>query len=105
MARTTTLLVFLWLVMGLALWPIARDAFTPYSQSVANHTLDPNIAPWWELTALPRIGQVTARKIVAHRRLGADDVPAYQAPADLQRIRGIGPLTVLRISPYLSFPK
>ncbi len=104
MARSKTLLVLLWIVMLLALRPIARDAVTPRPPGVATHTLDPNTAPWWELTALPRIGEVTARKIVAHRGLVADDTPTFLAPGDLQRIRGIGPLTLLRIGPYLSFP-
>jgi len=44
-------------------------------------TINPTAAPWYELTALPRVGE----------------------RADLDNVRGIGPITVRRIAPYLRF--
>jgi len=40
-----------------------------------------------ELEALPGIGAVTARRIVAHRR----EIGAFRQVEDLIRVRGIGP--------------
>lgn len=59
--------------------------------------VDLNHAAWPELAQLPRIGELTARKIVASRE---DDGP-FANIKDLQRIRGIGLKTVARIRPYL----
>lgn len=47
--------------------------------------LDPNSAPWWELTALPRIGENTARRIVDHRTDRADRAAARRDPDDSAR--------------------
>jgi competence protein ComEA len=68
--------------------------------------INPNTAPWWELTALPRIGEVTARAIVAHRKAAAtapSATPAFTRAEDLAAVRGIGPKTVARIAPHLRF--
>ena len=76
-----------------------------FSQDGARHAegtiagIDPNRAPWWELTELPRVGEITARKIVAEREKGG----AFAAASDIARVRGIGPKTVARISPHLQF--
>ena len=69
--------------------------------------IDPNRSPWWELTALPRVGEVTARRIVAFRTeaQAAGTDPVFQKPADLQRVRGIGPKTVERLRPWLRFDR
>lgn len=68
--------------------------------------INPNTAPWWELTALPRVGEITAKNITAYRDgLLADDpnsVP-FRAAHDLQKVRGIGPKTVERLRPHLKF--
>ncbi|UCG15716.1 MAG: helix-hairpin-helix domain-containing protein [Phycisphaerales bacterium] len=74
--------------------------------------VNPNTAPWWELTVLPRVGEVTAKRIVAHRE-AANSAPAAQArrgrvfaaPADLERVHGIGPKTARRAAPYLTFKR
>lgn len=69
--------------------------------------VDPNVAPWWELTVLPRIGPVTAHGLVHYRQTvrvapnGPTRTPAFEQIADLTRVRGIGPKTLQRISPYL----
>lgn len=71
--------------------------------------IDPNTAPWYELTALPDIGESAARAIVEYRernrseRGDADEVVFFRA-ADLDAVRGIGPVTIGRIAPYLAFP-
>ncbi|HUU83685.1 MAG TPA: hypothetical protein VM243_09295, partial [Phycisphaerae bacterium] len=57
---------------------------------------------------------VTARKIVEFREARrrehipddnppGDVVRVFRAPADLQRVKGIGPKTVQRMEPYLTF--
>ncbi len=78
--------------------------------SVSN-TLDPNASPWWELTALPGIGESRARGIVAFRDgarktgsgMPASKVFAFTSATDLALVRGIGPKTVHRIRPWLRF--
>ena len=66
-------------------------------------SVNANTAPWWELAALPDIGETTARQIVAYRSRGADGRPAFTRPSDLEPVSGIGPKTIRRISPYLRF--
>ena len=69
--------------------------------------VDPNTAAWWELAGLPGIGEVTARRIVEHRRsVLADDPdarPVFRRPEDLLPVRGIGEKTIARLAPYLRF--
>ena len=68
--------------------------------------VDPNAAPWWELAAIPRIGEVTARRIVEYREsrvaAGAGDA-VFRRAEDLDDVRGIGPKTVERVRPFLRF--
>ena len=72
-------------------------------------SMDPNLAPWWELTVLPRIGETSARRIVSFRRAAAPadpdglSPPVFRGAADLTQVRGIGPKTVARVAPYLHF--
>ena len=71
--------------------------------------LDPNIVPWWELTALPGIGKTRAQAITDYReqvRAAADDpsVVVFRCPTDLESVHGIGPKTVAKIARHLSFP-
>jgi len=63
--------------------------------------VDPNTAPWWELTALPGIGEATARSIVDYRRAGSDSPRVFRRPLDLEPVVGIGPKTIRRIAPHL----
>ena len=73
------------------------------------HSLDPDTAPWWELTALPRFGPALAFEVVRYRESVRKDAPdplnarVFNHPADLAKVRGIGPVTVRRIAPYLRF--
>ena len=60
--------------------------------------IDPNRASASTLEALPGIGPARAAAIVAARA----DAP-YRALADLGRVHGIGPVTLRRVEPWLSF--
>jgi competence ComEA-like helix-hairpin-helix protein len=62
--------------------------------------IDPNRAAAAELVRLPGIGPSLAGRIVADR----DQHGAFASPEDLMRVRGIGPRTLDRIRPFLSFP-
>jgi competence protein ComEA len=63
----------------------------------ARFLVDINKAQWPELAELPEIGPTLARRIVESR---ASDGP-YADHEDLRRVRGIGPLTLERMKPYL----
>lgn len=70
--------------------------------------VNPNSAPWWELTALPQIGEGLARRIIDLRDSGGETVsdgetPLFACPADLAKVRGIGPKTVMRVAPHVWF--
>jgi hypothetical protein len=68
--------------------------------------IDPNIADWHTLAALPVIGEKRARQIVAFRESYLSANPgrqAFQQPQDLLRIKGIGPAMLAQIEPYLIF--
>jgi hypothetical protein len=58
--------------------------------------LDPNAASAASLTVLPGIGPVRAAAIVAERERAA-----FGSVAELRRVRGIGPVTLARIAPWL----
>ena len=71
------------------------------------NNVNPNVAPWWELTVLPEVGPAIARRIVAYREShgprSTSHSPAYNAPSDLDAVSGVGPKTLQRIAPYLRF--
>lgn len=82
-----------------------RAAHAGSSAAALQDRIDPNTAPWWELTALPQIGPTIAQRIVAFREDHAAHAasPAFACLADLDRVRGIGPKTLARIGPFLRF--
>lgn len=101
---------------GLCVWaavacwrsvPVADAAPAAGRHPAFRSAVDPNTAPWWELTVLPRIGEVTAKKIVTYRVAAASSrpeaSPVFRRAADLERVPGIGPKTVQRIGPFLTF--
>lgn len=71
--------------------------------------IDPNKAAWHELATLPGLGEITARSIVAYRDSPRENRPANPTPqafsnaGDLTLVRGVGPITVRRMAPYLRF--
>lgn len=92
---------------------IASSSQEPALSDLVEQRIDPNQADWMELTRLPRIGEMLAKRIVAYRdaqqkmapdgsgRLVAQ--PVFRAPADLEAVPGIGPKTVERMAPLLKF--
>ena len=71
--------------------------------------IDPNVADWQALAALPGIGERKARDIVEYRdrkRAAAGDptVVVFDAEGDLLYVRGIGPALVEGMKPHLLFP-
>ncbi len=59
--------------------------------------VDLNSADWPELAQLPGVGPVLAKRIIESRSIQGP----FHAPEELRRVRGIGPLTLERIRPYL----
>ena len=96
-----TSIVVLGLILGIASLRFALAAKPSEPLLPAVNAIDPNTAPWWELTALPDIGEGTARKIVEYREAHANRSPVFRRPDDLEPVPGIGPKTIQRISPYL----
>ncbi len=100
--------IMFWLVAA-HLWVTLRTA--PLRPVLS--TIDPNAAPWYELSLLPRIGPSLAWEIVDHREAicrdradgatGERACRAFNSPADLDAVRGIGPVTLQRIGPFLRF--
>jgi DNA uptake protein ComE-like DNA-binding protein len=68
--------------------------------------INPNTASVGSLVRLPGIGLTRATAIVAFRdqvaKEGGEGV-AFSEPGDLQQIRGIGPMTVEGVAPWLRF--
>jgi len=64
--------------------------------------LNPNTATAEELTLLPGLGPVRAAAIVSYRG-SVHPGPAFAAPADLEAVHGIGPITAERLTPYWGF--
>jgi competence protein ComEA len=69
--------------------------------------LDPNVASWQELAAIPTVGEKRAKAIVEVReRLASQhpDQPPFARIEDLMRVKGIGKATAENLKPYLMFP-
>lgn len=71
---------------------IDRAEPVPYSFMV-----DVNTADWPELAQLPGIGETLARRIVETRNARG----GFRSQEDLLEVRGIGRVTLARISPHL----
>lgn len=105
---TTRLLLFCWLVVTICLVSVGRNRTETIPATSDNNLVNPNNAPWWELTILPEIGPALAREIVAYRELQrtvkdtCGDV-VFKSLGDLDGVRGIGPKTIARLAPYLTF--
>jgi competence protein ComEA len=64
---------------------------------VARFRVDINLAGWPELSQLPEVGEVLARRIVESR----DAAGRFADHDDLLRVNGIGPRTLERMKPFL----
>lgn len=64
--------------------------------------INANADPWWKLAALPNIGMVRGKRIVAFREQYPSPSP-FKSALELQQVYGIGPKTVERIAPLLCF--
>ena len=72
---------------------------------LVNEKIDPNTASVASLRRLPMIGPAKANQIVSYRQKHqGEKQPVFSCPEDLQKVRGIGPEIVKRISRYLRFP-
>lgn len=63
----------------------------------ARYLVDINKAEWYEFAELPDVGETLARRIVESRV----EAGAFKDQNDLRRVRGIGPLTLEKMKPYL----
>jgi len=99
-------LLILWAMGVVPAWRAGAITQAPAPPPPALSTIDPNSAPWWELTVLPGIGEQRARAIVAFREAAQEPGTAkavFRSAEDLAQVRGIGPRTVERIKPHLRF--
>lgn len=58
-----------------------------------------NSAGLKELLSLPGVGPVLAERILAYRQ----EHGPFAALADVERVKGLGPISVQRLEPYLCF--
>lgn len=115
--RQTSLLLCLLLGLVLAFGFYRYATTVPHLTAEARATgatttplkVNPNTAPWWELTVLPGVGEVTAKKIVDYRDTRRrelalpDHAPVFRSAADLKQVKGIGPKKSAGMEPYLVF--
>lgn len=101
-ARRPSRLLVAWglLVFGLAVRSFAGGVLPPAAGAwVESITIDPNLASVAELQVLPGVGPERAAAIVLERIRGGP----FGDPADLLRVRGLGPSSVAAMAPFLSF--
>jgi len=98
-------LVVLWVVVALSGLRTGLSGRPVDTADAPPGTVNPNSAPWYELALLPRIGESTARAVVACRdaRMRDGIGPAFAGPTDLTEVRGVGPRTVARLANELRF--
>lgn len=65
--------------------------------------INPNTASMGSLVRLDGIGRARAMDIIHFRQTHNKDGTAFQSAHDMQQIRGIGPKTVEKLSPWLVF--
>lgn len=96
----------LYLADDIAVERAAADPAFAKPLPAADTRIDPNTAGWTELTRLPRIGEVIAKRIVAHREehQARPGEPVFRCVEDLQRVKGIGPKTIELIRDQVRFP-
>ena len=75
-------------------------------QIALDSKINPNDAPPGSLINLPGIGMVRAAAIAAYRQQHSicnEFEPAFRNIDDLQKVKGIGPVTAAKISEWLKF--
>jgi competence ComEA-like helix-hairpin-helix protein len=88
------------LVLAMALWQYARlpyDVRRSSNPHTTGFVIDLNQADASTLQLLPGIGPTLAQRIVEDREVAG----LYSDVEDLRRVRGVGPLTIRRISPLI----
>jgi competence protein ComEA len=98
-----TLLAVLLAVFAVA-W-VAGGGFTPQTIDIDRaepleypFLVDVNSAEWPELSQLPDVGEVLARRIVETRKSRG----RFLSSEELMEVEGIGPRKLARIAPYLA---
>lgn len=90
--------------------PIDQAGLERAGSALGSQGIDPNTAPWWELTVLPGVGEITAKRIVEYRDTQRreqglpDDAAVFTSADDLQKVHGIGPKKSEQMAPFLAFP-
>jgi competence ComEA-like helix-hairpin-helix protein len=65
--------------------------------------INPNLASKESLARLPGIGPARAQTIIEYRQAHCQNGPAFRTPADLDAVVGLGPKTVEKMMPWISF--
>ena len=66
-------------------------------------TINPNSDPKESLVRLPGVGPARAEAIVEYRKSRSLKGPAFRTLADLDAVSGLGPKTVEKMKPWISF--
>lgn len=82
-------------------WFDRTPTVMPDRASASAELIDPNEATAASLQRLSLIGPVIAQAIIEYRAIHGGR--AFHRPEDLMEVPGIGPVTVQRIAPYLTF--
>jgi len=79
-------------------WRAPAPSLTPAGATVPGVRLDLNTAAWFELDALPGVGETLARRIVEDRERRGP----FATVDDLARVPGISTVSVSRWRPFLT---
>ncbi len=87
--------------------PIPAPSEHPNRDLAIKTGINPNTAAEFELLILPGIGPGKAKAIVAYRQAHRDpdkpDTPVFERVEDLRNVSGIGPKTLEKLRPRLTF--
>lgn len=103
------ILVVCWILVAGCLVLVPFKLRGNKEESSTELRIDPNTAPWWELTVIPDVGPTLARGIVEHREQQRNHGAAWERRVfrklqDLDGVKGVGPRRLERMEPYLHFP-
>jgi competence protein ComEA len=79
--------------------PVSTAPSRPGGKPLVTAPIDLDIATVDQIEALPRIGQLLAKRIVANR----DSLGPFRSLEGLKRVRGLGPATLQQLSPIVTF--